>query len=82
MPKKDTLFFGPSRLAYVSRFGYLGITVPSDGHSFAAHLRGRCRKALVAVSSISKPQLLSLHTAMQLFDIKIAPIATYGIELF
>ena len=36
---------------------------------------------MVAMASIEKPQLLSMGTALRLFDIKIAPVATFGIEL-
>lgn len=35
----------------------------------------------MAMRSIAKPHSLSVQTALRLFDIKIAPVATYGIEV-
>ena len=36
---------------------------------------------MVAAMTIQKPQTLSLKTALQLFDLNITPVASYGIEL-
>lgn len=35
----------------------------------------------MAASSIRKPHLLSLHTALQLLDMKVGPTASYGVEV-
>ena len=48
---------------------------------FSSHLKDRIRRARLAFWSVPSPQLLSLRTAEALFDLKLAPIATYGIRL-
>lgn len=40
-----------------------------------------CTLALVAATSISAPYLVSLKTAVSLFNIKVAPVASFGVEL-
>ena len=77
----DALHLTSSAITYVNSFCYLGLLLPSNGHSFPAHLTERCRKALIAAGSIRSPQRLSLATAIRLFDLKVAPVATYGIEV-
>ena len=74
----DELRLAGSPLAYVSKFPYLGLLLSPNGRSFRAHVTERCRMALTAVSTIRKPQLLSVPTALRLFDLKVAPMAAYG----
>lgn len=81
MAAGDELRLGGHTLSYVNRFCYLGITLPANGKSFTAHIADRCRKAIIAANAIAKPQLLSLNTALRLFDLKVAPTASYGIEV-
>lgn len=69
------------RIEMVTNFCYLGIEISKQGTSFARHVTNRIRKAKQAFRSIPSPWSLSLSTAKALFDIKIAPIASYGIEL-
>ena len=78
---QDTLHIATTPLAYVKKFPYLGLLLTPNGHSFLSHVAERCRKALIAVSTFRNPQLLSIPTALRLFDLKIAPIAAYGIAL-
>ena len=77
----DALSLAGLPISYVGKFPYLGLILPSNGRSFSAHISERCRKAMVASSMIRKPHLLSLKTALQLFNLKVAPITTYGVEL-
>jgi hypothetical protein len=79
--RNDSLHLGSFPLAYVNRFPYLGITLPFNGTGFSWHVLERCRKALLATASIRNPQRLSLATAIRLFDLKIAPVAAYGVDL-
>ena len=79
--RNDTLFIAGTPLRYVNKFPYLGLTIHFKGSCFTPHTEERCRKAMVAMASIEKPQLLAMGTALRLFDIKIAPVATFGIEL-
>ena len=77
----DNLRLEGSSLVYVNKFSYLGLLLSPNGHSFRRHISERCRKALIAISTINKPQLLSVETAIRLFDLKIAPIASYGVSI-
>lgn len=79
--RDDTLFFAGMPLEYVNRFTYLGLSIPFNGTSFSHHVKDRCRKAVLAGTTIDKPQRLSLRTALALFKMKVAPVATFGIEL-
>jgi len=45
------------------------------------HVKERARKAKVAISRIQKPQLLSMESAQRVFELCIAPVATYGIAV-
>jgi hypothetical protein len=78
---RDTLFLAGEPVRYVEHFQYLGIIVTPSARSFTAHVNEKCRKAVSSFSAIHKPHLLSLKAALRLFDMKIAPIASYGIEL-
>lgn len=80
LAESDTLRIGGQDIKYVNQFTYLGFTLTTTGQSFAAHVQGRCRKALVMGNTINKPRELSLTTALALFDIgTVGPTASYGI---
>ena len=51
------------------------------GHTFSKHIEDRAVRAMKATVEINKLNLLSIATALRLFTIKVAPIATYGIQL-
>lgn len=51
------------------------------GSTFGQHIAERTRKSLVAMSTIEKPQQLSLTTLKALFDLKVASVAAYGIQV-
>jgi len=78
---KDELRLGGESLRYVNNFTYLGVTLSVTGNSFTRHVDERVRKAMVAFTSIKNPKKLSVSTALQLFNMKIAPTASYGIQL-
>lgn len=77
----DTLRLAGIPLEFVNQFPYLGVVLPTNGKSFGAHIEERCRKAQMASFTIKDPHKLSLATALKLFQIKIAPVASYGIEV-
>lgn len=52
----------------------------SMGTSFTYHISERVSKAITSSTSIHSPHRLSISTALALFNLKIAPIATYGIR--
>ena len=63
------------------RFTYLGLTLSATSRTFTRHIEERVVKTRIATATIKSPQCLSLHTAIQLFQIKLAPTASYGIPL-
>lgn len=78
---KDTFHLQGSEIKFVSNFTYLGISLGVTGFAFRRHIEERTRKAMVAASIIKNPQKLSMRVANRLFDIKVAPSATYGAPL-
>ena len=81
LAKTDRFLLNGSVVPIVSKFCYLGLIIPSNGHSFAAHVKERARKAAAAATQIRTPSGLALKTASALFDMKVSPTATYGIKL-
>ena len=65
----------------VSHFCYLGVHLSQRGIAPNTHLVDRIQKAKLAFCTIPKPKELSLETALALYDLKIAPIASYGVQL-
>src|SRR5437763_1688683 len=68
-------------IEYVSRFCCLVSDLTHIGLSLAAHLSSRIQKATTAMTSIPRVQKVSLRTAPVLFDLKVAPVASYGTEV-
>lgn len=66
---------------YVPSFTYLGVVFTQTGTSFGAHVKERRVKSFSAMSCIRTPHLLSVRTALQLFTLKVAPVALYGVEV-
>ena len=77
----DTLHIGGTTLRCVKTFRYLGVTLPTNGRSFTEHINDKVRRALVASVGIRTPSRMSLRTALALFEIKVAPAASYGIQV-
>jgi len=77
----DTLHVNRTSVKFVNSFKYLGVILPTNGRAFLEHITDRVRRALVASVGIRTPSKLSLRTALILFDIKVAPVASYGIEI-
>ncbi|XP_018493745.1 uncharacterized protein LOC108863712 [Galendromus occidentalis] len=76
----DVLYLNGESVELVNSFAYLGVTL-ACALSFTTHIEERQRKALVAINSIATPRLLSLRTALALFDLKVAPVASFGIQI-
>lgn len=79
--KNDKLYCDGTELEFVNHYDYLGVTLQPRGIAFNRHVSDRCRRAQIATYSITKLSLLSVHTALKLFNLKVAPVATYAIEL-
>ena len=81
MAVDDGLRLEGDDIGYVNAFTYLGITLTTTGSSFRKHVTERVRKTTIAMADIADPQKLSVETALILFSLKLAPVATYGLEL-
>jgi hypothetical protein len=77
----NTFFYNGEALEIVKHFPYLGVIFQQTGSCFTQHITNRSSMAIFAMNSIKKPFSLSINTAIKLFDLKIAPTATYAIEV-
>ena len=75
------LKYNKKLIKYVTEFKELGIILQTKARSFTSHVTDRRGSAIAAMASIQNISLLSVGTALQLFDLKFAPIASYGIKL-
>jgi len=75
------IIVGGTPLEVVGKFPYLGIVFTSTGTHFGEHISDRIRKAHSAMTMIKTPQMLSLRTVLILFNLRVAPVASYGIQL-
>lgn len=78
---KDRMIVDGENVQFVSEFTYLGVIFQASGICFTKHIEKRVRMALLATFGIRQLTDLSLETALKLFDLKISPIASYGIEI-
>lgn len=67
-------------LQITNAFKYLGVTLQTTARSFRIHTKERAAAAIIAIHDIQNISQLSLETAMKLFEAKVLPILTYGIE--
>jgi hypothetical protein len=81
LAKADTFYYGDSKLEMVNSFEYLGVTFQTKG-GFSKHVLSKVNKCAVASCAIKNIPQLSLSAALQLFKIKILPIAAYAISAF
>lgn len=81
LSKKDCFTCGDSVLEIVPSFKYLGVTLQTTGTTFTMHIKDRTTAAINSSYDIPMIQRLSLPTAMALLRLKVAPVATYGIQL-
>src|SRR5690606_4803304 len=70
----DKLFYGSERIEFVNCYTYLGLTIPFNCKNFALHVKERCSRALRATYALRDTRVLSVQTALTLFDLKIKPI--------
>jgi hypothetical protein len=79
--KNDKLALDGVKVEFVSEFCYLGVVFQASGISFGRHIEKRSRAALMATYGIKELNLLSIGTAIKLFNLKISPTASYAIEV-
>jgi hypothetical protein len=81
LAKADTFYYGDSKFEMVNSLEYLGVTFQTKG-GFSKHVLSKVNKCAVASCAIKNIPQLSLSAALQLFKIKILPIAAYAISAF
>ena len=77
----DKFMLAGQQVEKVRHFPYLGLELTDRSISFPRHTSERVRKARAAFWSIPNPSSLSMSTAIKLFELKVAPIASYGIQI-
>lgn len=77
----DIIKIQDTQLEVVNNFKYLGIKLQTQGTTFTAHITDKVAAAVKAMYEIKHLNKVSLKTAMKLFQAKIAPIVTYGLQL-
>jgi hypothetical protein len=76
----DHLTIQNEEIEKVPDFIYLGVKFQASGTTFTKHLQKRIKAAIFALSKLNALRKSSIETALKLFDLAIAPIASYGIE--
>jgi hypothetical protein len=79
--KKDFLILGSEILKCDPDFKYLGVTLQASGKCFSKHIAKRVSAAIFATYKIKNLSQMSIEAGLKLFDLAIAPIASYGIEV-
>ena len=59
----------------------LGNRNPGNRKSFSVHIQERLIGAVRCINDIENLQLLSLKTAIRLFEVKVLPTLTYGLKI-
>jgi hypothetical protein len=77
MAKSNTLFLSGKKIEFVNQFNYLGVILQVTGTCFTEHIKARSRAAKLAGFEIKNLGKLSLDTVLKLFQLKVAPMATY-----
>lgn len=77
----DEISIGGFSLVYTNEFLYVGLLLLPDGSNSQSYVFERCRKIFIEVSTIRKPQLLSIISVLRLFDSKIVPVAAYRVNI-
>ncbi|CAB3374427.1 Hypothetical predicted protein [Cloeon dipterum] len=81
LAKSDTLIVKNEPIEFVSEFTYLGVVFQSSGISFSKHIAKKVRAAILATAALQSLPKSSLSTALKIFDLAVAPIASYGIQV-
>jgi hypothetical protein len=80
LSRMDEFYINGHQIPFVNGFSYLGFWITPTLKAFGEHVKSRRARSVAAVWSMPDPGRLSLRTAMRLFDLKVAPCATYGIR--
>jgi hypothetical protein len=76
----DRFFFEGAELQITGSYTYLGLTVQTS-LSFSQHVARRKVTGLAAIGSLKHLQKISLQTTLQIYNLKITPIVSYGLDV-
>jgi hypothetical protein len=76
----DVLHIEGEKVEFVNEFKYLGVTLQVSAKSFSKHVAKRVNAAVFASYKLKQLPLMSIEAGLKLFDLAIAPVASYGIE--
>jgi hypothetical protein len=74
------LFYNNKEIEFVNNFCYLGVILQTTGSCFTKHIDARARAARFASYELKSLNKMSIGAALKLFDLKVAPMAYYGIQ--
>jgi Reverse transcriptase (RNA-dependent DNA polymerase)/Endonuclease-reverse transcriptase len=80
-PLNEELTLNGENIEFVPTFNYLGVTFQTTGSCFTQHIIARARAARFAGFEIKNLSKLSMETALKIFHMKVAPMATYAIQI-
>jgi hypothetical protein len=76
----DKIFYNNKEIEFVNNFCYLGVILQTTGRCFTKHIDARARAARFASYDLKSLNKMSISAALKLFDLKVAPMAHYGIQ--
>lgn len=77
----DQFQYGGTNISIVTSYEYLGVTLQQT-LTFTEHLQKKKVKCLAIIGTLTHLQRVSVETGMRIFQMKIAPIVTYGMTAF
>jgi hypothetical protein len=72
----DEIYCRGQPLRKKNMYKYLGITIQVTGKSFSVHIQEILLAAVRCINDIKNLQLLSLKTAIRVFEVKVLPTLT------
>ncbi|CAG0901628.1 unnamed protein product [Cyprideis torosa] len=80
LSRRDSNFsYGETNLDLVNRYEYLGIIL-QPSLTFTEHVKKRRASAMATIGALVKLHLTSLEVGLRIFDMKIKPMVTYGLD--
>jgi hypothetical protein len=74
----DIFKYNANNIEITNTFTYLGLTFQTTGTTFTVHIEKRLSQIFIEMHKIKDIQL-SIHTALQLFPMKLSPIMEYSL---
>ena len=81
LTEEDQVTCNGQILKVTNSFRYLGVTIQVTVRAFVIHIKERLVAAVHTINEIRCQTDMSLVSAMKLFDAKIWPTCTYGLEI-